>query len=144
MGAGAERVGVAKTFDDVGCCALRAGDDTDDSLAGQRRSFAVDDDIFPEVILPSCIVVGDINHWFKFDVWQCIGQHFLDTLHHQLAVAEGKVDTVFHLFPVHSEFLCLSWEERQVDIWRNDRMPKFVVLFGNLVVIVADLFAKVS
>ena len=141
---GAERVGIAESFHDVGSRSLRAGDDADDSLTGEGGTLAVYDDILSEVVLPSGVVVGDVDHRFELNARQCVGKHFLDALHHQFAVAEGEVDAVLHFLPVHVELLASTGEERQADVGRHHGVPLLIECGGQLVVIVAYLFAQVA
>lgn len=144
VGAGAERVRVAEALDDVGGRALRAGDDARDALAGQRGALAVDDDVATEMMLHGGIVVGYVDHLLEGDTRQRVGENLLDALHHELAVAVGEIDAVFHLVPVHAELSGRARQEGQADFGRHGRVPALVQGGSEAVVVVADELAEVA
>ena len=144
MRAGVERFGIAQPFDDVGGCALRTGDDARCADRGEGGPFAVHDDAFAEVLFERSIVVGDVDHRVKLDAGQHFGQHLLDALHHQAAVAVGEVHAIEHFFPIQVKLRRTLGQERQTQIGRNGRVPARVEIGRNLVVVIAHAGTEVA
>ena len=142
--AGAERVRVAKAFDDIRSRTLRARDDTNDTLSGKRGALAVHDDVRPEVVLDGGVVVGDVDHRLKLDTLERIRKDLLNALHHQSTVAQSEVYAILHLLPVHTELLASTGQERQTQLRGDAGVPTFVQGSRQLIVEIAHLLSQVT
>ncbi len=96
------------------------------------------------MVLPSGVVVGDVDVGLELHVGQGVGKHLFDTFHHQAAVAVGKGDAVAHLVPVAVEFRCLQRQERQLYARLHFAEIHLVENLRTFVVVVAHLFAEVA
>ena len=74
--------------------AIEEWNDSDLTFSCTYGAFSMHDHIVSIVVLPCGVVMSDVDHRLELYLWDSVSDDFLDALHHQLPVAEGKVHAV--------------------------------------------------
>ena len=137
-----EALRITQSFNDIGFSTHRSGDNTNLTFIGTRSSFSVHNHILIEMVLPGCIVVGNINHRLKVRFrFHCL-DGFTNTGHHQLTVGKGKGHTVVHFTEIILCHLRLHWQVSQSRY--HFRIPFLIPILRNLIIVIGNLQTNIT